>query len=87
MPCQSYTSPWSVASPKHAVFIRRQGCLNKSFVHTVVDAMETSLEHTENSDYVSVDDVCMLLLSHRANRRAEHQDTDFDDAMATVGNR
>jgi len=44
MPRQSYASPWSVASPKHAALVRRQGRLRESFVRTVVDAMETYLE-------------------------------------------
>ena len=44
MPRQSYASPWTVASPKHAAIVRRQGRLNESFVRTVVDALETYLE-------------------------------------------
>ena len=44
MPRQSYASPWSVASPKHAALVRRQGRLEESFVQTVVDAMKTYLE-------------------------------------------
>jgi len=44
MPRQSYASPWSVASPKHAALVRRQGRLEESFVQTVVDTMKTYLE-------------------------------------------
>ena len=44
MPRQSYASPWSVASPKHAALVRRQGRLEESFVQTVVDATKTYLE-------------------------------------------
>ena len=44
MPRQSYASPWAVASPKHAALVRRQGCLDESFVRTVVDALETYLK-------------------------------------------
>ena len=44
MPCQSYAWPWSVASPKHAAIVRRQGRLKESFVQTVIDAMQTYLE-------------------------------------------
>ena len=49
MPRQSYASPWSVASPKHAALVRRQGRLEKSFVQTVVDAMKTYLEPPANT--------------------------------------
>ncbi|WP_232833691.1 hypothetical protein [Saliphagus sp. LR7] len=44
MPRQSYASPWSVASPKHAAIVRRQGRLRESFVRTVIEEMETYLE-------------------------------------------
>lgn len=44
MPRQSYVSPWTVASPKHAAIVRRQGRLDESFVQTVVEALETYLE-------------------------------------------
>lgn len=47
MPRQSYVSPWTVASPKHAAIVRRQGRLEESFVRTVVDALETYLESPE----------------------------------------
>lgn len=44
MPRQSYASPWTVASPKHAALVRRQGRLEESFVQRVVDEMGTYLE-------------------------------------------
>ena len=44
MPRQSYTSPWTVASPKHAALVRRQGRLTESFVQRVVAAVESYLE-------------------------------------------
>ena len=44
MPRQSYASPWSIASPKHAALVRRQGRLDEPFVQSVVDAMATYLE-------------------------------------------
>lgn len=40
MPRRSFASPWTVASPKHAALVRRQGRLEESFVRTVVDALE-----------------------------------------------
>jgi mRNA-degrading endonuclease toxin of MazEF toxin-antitoxin module len=43
MPRRSYASPWSVASPKHAALIRRQGRLAESFVRSVVDELVTYL--------------------------------------------
>lgn len=47
MPRQSYASPWSIASPKHAAIIRRQGRLEESFVRTVVEEMQTYLDPPE----------------------------------------
>ena len=44
MPRQSYASPWTVASPKHAAIVQRQGRLTESFVQTVVDELERYLE-------------------------------------------
>ena len=44
MPRQKYASPWSIASPKDAAILRRQGRLSESFVQTVVDEMLTYLE-------------------------------------------
>lgn len=44
MPRRSYASPWSIASPKDAALVRRQGRLTESFVRTVVDALEAYLE-------------------------------------------
>lgn len=44
MPRRSYASPWTVASPKHAALVRRQGRLTESFVRTVVNALESYLE-------------------------------------------
>lgn len=44
MPRQSYASPWSIASPKHAALIRRQGRLEDSFVQSVVTALNSYLE-------------------------------------------
>ena len=43
MPRQSYASPWSVASPKHAALVRRQGRLRESFVQRVVAELESYL--------------------------------------------
>jgi mRNA-degrading endonuclease toxin of MazEF toxin-antitoxin module len=40
MPRRSFASPWTVASPKHAALVRRQGRLEESFVRTVVDALQ-----------------------------------------------
>jgi mRNA-degrading endonuclease toxin of MazEF toxin-antitoxin module len=44
MPRQSYASPWTIASPKHAAIVRRQGRLPESFVQTVIEAMQTYLD-------------------------------------------
>jgi len=47
MPRRSYASPWSVASPKHAAIVRRQGRLEESFVQTVIEEMQTYLDPPE----------------------------------------
>ena len=44
MPRTSFASPWTVASPKHAEVLRRQGRVSEEFVQTVVDALEGYLE-------------------------------------------
>lgn len=44
MPRQGYTSPWSIASPKDAAVLQRQGRLSESFVQTVIGEMLTYLE-------------------------------------------
>lgn len=44
MPRQSYASPWSIASPKRDVIVRRQGRLRESFVQTVIESMQTYLD-------------------------------------------
>ena len=51
MPRQSYASPWSLASPKHAALVRRQGRLKESFVQTVIGAMQTYLEPPEGDPW------------------------------------
>ena len=49
MPRQSYASPWSTASPKHAAVIRRQGRLREEFVQKVIGAMQIYLEPPSES--------------------------------------
>jgi mRNA-degrading endonuclease toxin of MazEF toxin-antitoxin module len=49
MPRQSYASPWTVASPKHAAIVRRQGRLTESFVQTVVSELNTYLEPPDDT--------------------------------------
>jgi mRNA-degrading endonuclease toxin of MazEF toxin-antitoxin module len=50
MPKRSFVSPWAVASPKHAVIVRRQGRLSEAFVRTVVDALASYLDPPTDAD-------------------------------------
>lgn len=50
MPRQSYASPRSSVSPKHAALVRRHGRLDEGFVQTVVEEMATYLEPPEDGE-------------------------------------
>jgi mRNA-degrading endonuclease toxin of MazEF toxin-antitoxin module len=44
MPRQSYVSPWSIATPKDAALVRRQGRLRETFVRTILTELVAYLE-------------------------------------------
>ena len=54
---------------------------------TDTDALYDVRERTGNPTYVSVDDVCELVLERAANPRIDHQNTHFDEAMAAAVDR